>query len=296
MRLDWGHMSSKLERIGRLSVNDHTRDVMGMRYVYPVVSRRAGGVSVGVNLNPNNACNWRCVYCQVPELGFGKGPPIDLDLLAVELHEMLDAVVNGDFLERAAPDGARRLNDVAFSGNGEPTTSPDFAASVEVVAKSLETFALLGNIKVVLITNGSMLGKPELEVTLRRLAEIGGEVWFKLDSATAEGALRINSCHASPEEHLDKLRHAARACPTWIQTCWFRWSGAAPCESEQAAYLAALTRLKGEGVPIAGVHLYSLARPSFQPEAPELAALEPELLRAFAARIEALGLTVTVSA
>lgn len=288
-------MSSKLERVGRLTVTDHTRDVTGMRYVYPVVSRRAGGVSIGVNLNPNNACNWRCVYCQVPELGFGKGPPIDLELLESELCEMLEAVVHGDFLERAAPEGARRLNDIAFSGNGEPTTSPDFAAAVEVVARVLDARALRGTLKVVLITNGSMLGKPEVVATLRRLAEIGGETWFKLDSATADGARRINSCHATPEEHLDKLRSAARACPTWLQTCWFRWGGAEPSQAEAAAYLAALDRLMAEGVPIAGVHLYTLARPSFQPEAPQLAALDAEILHAFAARIAAKGLTVTVS-
>jgi hypothetical protein len=61
-----------------LKTEDHSRDSAGMRYVYPVVSRRAGGVSVGINLNPNNACNWRCIYCQVPGLTRGGPPPIDL--------------------------------------------------------------------------------------------------------------------------------------------------------------------------------------------------------------------------
>jgi wyosine [tRNA(Phe)-imidazoG37] synthetase (radical SAM superfamily) len=51
-----------------LTVDDHNRDISGMKYIYPVVSRRAGGVSIGINLNVNNACNWRCVYCQVPNL------------------------------------------------------------------------------------------------------------------------------------------------------------------------------------------------------------------------------------
>lgn len=41
----------------QLSVHDQSRDSAGLRYVYPVVSRRAGGVSVGINLNVNNACN-----------------------------------------------------------------------------------------------------------------------------------------------------------------------------------------------------------------------------------------------
>ena len=75
-----------------LSVNDHNRDVTGMTYVYPVVSRRAGGVSIGINLNPNNACNWACVYCQVDNLTRGGPPPIDLDLLERELAGFLWAI------------------------------------------------------------------------------------------------------------------------------------------------------------------------------------------------------------
>lgn len=287
-------VSDRLDRVRSLRVSDHRRDLAGMRYVYPVVSRRAAGVSVGVNLNPNNACNWRCVYCQVPELVPGKGPAIDLELLAGELEEMLDAIVNGDFLERA-PEGARRLTDIAFSGNGEPTTSPDFGPALEVVGRTLDRFELVGKLKVLLITNGSMLEKPDVRAAVARLAELGGELWFKLDSATAEGARRINSCHATPAEHLQKLRTAARACPTWLQTCWFRWHGAAPSEPEQAAYLTALGGLAREGVPLAGIHLYTLARPSLQPEAAELAPLEPEWLEAFAERTRALGFVTKVS-
>ena len=59
-----------------LSVSDHNRSFISMSYVYPVVSRRAGGVSVGINLNPNNACNWHCAYCQVPDLVRGAAPEI----------------------------------------------------------------------------------------------------------------------------------------------------------------------------------------------------------------------------
>lgn len=63
-----------------LTVSDHNRDISGMKYIYPVVSRRAGGISIGINLNINNACNWRCMYCQVPDLVRGTPPPIELDI------------------------------------------------------------------------------------------------------------------------------------------------------------------------------------------------------------------------
>ena len=92
-----------------LTTTDHSRDSAGLRYVYPVVSRRAGGVSIGINLNPNNACNWRCIYCQVPELVRGTAPPIDLALLEQELSGFLHELQHGDFMQRrAAGDAAHQ--------------------------------------------------------------------------------------------------------------------------------------------------------------------------------------------
>src|SRR5437660_104527 len=105
-----------------LTVHDHRRDVAGYTYVYPVVSRRAGGVSIGINLNPNNACNWACIYCQVPNLTRGSAPSINVSQLESELRGFLDQVLHGDWMERHVPEGVRVLQDIAFSGNGEPTS------------------------------------------------------------------------------------------------------------------------------------------------------------------------------
>jgi len=106
-----------------LSVRNHDRDLAGLTYVYPVLSRRAGGVSVGVNLNPNNACNWHCACCQVPGLVRGAAPEIDLELLETELRSFLHALLHGSFMEEHVPVEARVIRDIAFSGNGEPTSS-----------------------------------------------------------------------------------------------------------------------------------------------------------------------------
>ena len=95
-----------------------------MTYVYPVVSRRAGGVSDGVNLNPNHACNWACVYCQVPDLVRGSAPEIDLAQLEAELRALLGDILHGDFMQTRVPEGAQRLNVIALSVNGEPTSAP----------------------------------------------------------------------------------------------------------------------------------------------------------------------------
>ena len=65
-----------------LTITDHSRVFNNFTYIYPVVSRRSEGVSLGINLNINNACNWRCVYCQVEGLVRGKPEPINLDKLS----------------------------------------------------------------------------------------------------------------------------------------------------------------------------------------------------------------------
>ena len=280
--------------MSRLSIRDHNRYREGMTYVYPVVSRRARGVSVGVNLHPNNACNWRCVYCQVPGLIRGKGPLVDLERLRRELWLLLEDIVRSDFMERHVDPESRRLNDIAFSGNGEPTNSPDFPAALEIVAEALNEFELTKKIKVVLITNGSLVDRPSVAAALPRLAELGGEVWFKLDSATKEGLRSINSVTMDPDEHLRRLRRCAALCPTWIQTCAFAWEGQSRF-GEQQAYLAAIRDLVSEKVPLRGVLLYGLARKSYQPEAPFLTQLGKEELEELGAKIRAAGLETRVS-
>jgi wyosine [tRNA(Phe)-imidazoG37] synthetase (radical SAM superfamily) len=280
----------------RLTTTNHSRDSAGLTYVYPVISRRSGGLSIGVNLNPNNACNWRCVYCQVPNLTRGAAPDIDLDLLEEELRHLLDDALHGDFFERyQLPDEQRIIRDIAISGNGEPTSCREFDAVVGVIGQLCAEFDLFGAIKLVLITNGSLMHKPEVQRGVAHWSELGGEVWFKVDSATAEGLRRINNVNLSPETVRRHLEICARLCPTWIQTCLFAFDGAPPSEAEQQAYLEFLAELKARGIPVEGMLLYGLARPSMQAEAERLSALPGGWLEAMGRRIEAAGWRVRVS-
>jgi len=279
----------------KLSTLRHDRDAAGLTYVYPVVSRRAGGVSVGINLNVNNACNWRCIYCQVPDLTRGGPPPVDLGRLEAELRQMLGDILAGDFMTRMVPEGMRRLNDIAFSGNGEPTSAPEFAEAVELVGRVIDDFGLTGRLKVVLISNGSLMHRPQVQRGLRRLAAISGEVWFKLDRGTADGLRTVNQTETSPDKVLRNLGRCAGICPTWIQTCMFTLDGAPPAEAELDAYLDLLRRALADGIALRGVLLYGLARPSTQPEAPRLGRLPDDWLLALAERIGRLGLTTRVS-
>ncbi len=278
-----------------LNIVDHSRDNAGMTYIYPVVSRRAGGMSVGVNLNPNNACNWRCIYCQVPELKRGAAPVIDLDRLAAELRTFLQEILHGSFMQAQVPAEARRINDIALSGNGEPTSAREFERVIDLIGQVTRDFDLPKELKLVLITNGSLIDRHNVQAGLRRMAELNGEVWFKLDSVTRAGRQRINNTRMSLQRMRDNLRLTASLCPTWLQTCVFQVDGTPPVEAETSAYLEFVAELLRENVPLQGVLLYGLARPSMQPEAPRLTKVTQAWMESFGAEIQALGLTVKLS-
>jgi wyosine [tRNA(Phe)-imidazoG37] synthetase (radical SAM superfamily) len=259
-------------------------------------------VSVGINLNPNNACNWACVYCQVPDLQRGAAPEIDLAQLEAELRAMLADILHGDFMQTRVPEEARRLNDIALSGNGEPTSARTFPQVIELIGRVMADFGLLApgkpekkTVKLVLITNGSLADRPRVREGLQKMAALNGEVWFKFDSATANGMRTVNQSRISPGKQFERLESAARLCPTWLQTCVFALDGSPPSEAEQAAYLAAVRRIRQLEIPVRGVLLYGLARPSMQPSANRLSALPAEWLNAFAEKIRATGLPVKVS-
>jgi wyosine [tRNA(Phe)-imidazoG37] synthetase (radical SAM superfamily) len=278
-----------------LSTTNHDRDSAALRYVYPVVSRRAGGVSVGINLNTNNACNWRCIYCQVPDLTRGTAPSVDLTILENELRGFLNELLYGDFMQNRVPEGARRINDIALSGNGEPTSSAEFVQVIELIARVRREVALPETVKTVLITNGSLLYRSEVQQGLRDMSKLNGEVWFKLDRASEVGMQRVNDIHISMSKVRYNLIASIACCPTWLQTCWFALDGEPPSRQDEDDYLKFVSTLLHDGHQPQGVLLYSLARPSMQAEAPRLSALSAEQLQAFADRIGKLGLPVKVS-
>lgn len=275
---------------GMFTPVNHDRDSAGLQYVYPVLSRRAGGVSIGINLNPNNACNWRCIYCQVPNLQRGTAPPIDMAILAAELRGFIENLPA--FMEDRVPEAMRRLNDIALSGNGEPTSAAEFPAVIALIGQ-VKLAAHL-EIKTVLITNGSLTHRPAVQAGLVALASQNGEVWFKLDRATAEGVNQVNQTRISPKRMLAQLIHTARLCPTWVQSCFFLLDGEAPTDIEINAYVNQL-HSAAQHAPLAGVLLYTVARPSMQVEAPRIAPVSEAWLAALATRLSAIGLPTKVS-
>ncbi len=274
-----------------LSVENHDRDVLGFTYVYPVISRRAGGVSLGINLSPNNACNWQCVYCQVPDLRVGVSPRADIPLLKQELDAFLAQLIHGDYMQKHVPEGCRTLQDIAFSGNGEPSTCPNFSDAVQVVTEVMDKYEL--TIPLRLITNGSSVHKAEVQQGLKRMAAYHGEVWFKVDGIGEQRTQSINGVSIKPDWQLKQLQAAANVCSVQLQTCLFQVQS--QDDSFVQDYLTWVKQALAQGIQLEGVLLYGLARPSMQQGGEQLVSADKFWVRSFAEKIESLGLSVKVS-
>jgi wyosine [tRNA(Phe)-imidazoG37] synthetase (radical SAM superfamily) len=278
-----------------LTTTNHDRNIAGLKYVYPVISRRAGGLSIGINFNTNNACNWRCVYCQVPGLIKGAAPELDLRLLQDELEFFLNDAQHGDFYGRfQVAAGNRVIKDIAISGNGEPTSVKNFATAIGLIGDIATKFNVFPGSHFVLITNGSLIHQQQVKDGLKQLKTYGGEVWFKLDSATKEGRALVNQTSQSIKSSLENLRISSELCQTKIQTCLVDYAGQGVSEIEKQAYLGALRTIRAT-TDVNEIMLYTIARPSMQPEAALLAALSADVLNAFADDIRQLGFKVSIA-
>ncbi|MDR2542323.1 MAG: hypothetical protein LBC80_02595, partial [Treponema sp.] len=93
-------------------VNNHRQREKGV-IVYPVYSRRAAGLSIGINLFPDKKnCLFNCPYCEV--FPFNNDAVFSLEQMADDLRSVISAV-----RQQNIP-----IKDICFSGNGEPTLSP----------------------------------------------------------------------------------------------------------------------------------------------------------------------------
>lgn len=247
----------------------HPSEFKDFRYVYPVLSRRAGGVSVGINLNPAGSCTFDCVYCQVQGISRDRlGPhpekePIDIEVLEEELHAVLSSVIDGTLYEdpwfsRIAPE-KRILKDIAFAGDGEPTISPKFPEAVAVAA-SVRDLLSLESLKIVLITNATVLQKSALQNALEMLYRSGGEVWAKLDAGTESVFQRINRTRIPFKVVLDNIKMAGKQNPIVIQSCFFMQNGELLPDAEIAEYTARLNEIVNAGAVISCVQVYTVAR------------------------------------
>jgi wyosine [tRNA(Phe)-imidazoG37] synthetase (radical SAM superfamily) len=243
--------------------SDHARSFAANRFVYPVISRRSGGVSIGINLNPDKVCNFDCVYCQVDRVQRSQTRFVDIAQLLAELEGMLSLVTSGELFrdERFSktPPALRRLNDIAFSGDGEPTTYRNFDEIIAACAAEKRRCGL-DIVKMVLITNASMFHRPAVERGLAILDANQGEIWAKLEAGTDEYYRLVERTTIPFRQILDNITAAARVRPLVIQSLFMQIHGEPPQLAELQAFGDRLNEITAAGGRLKLVQIYTVAR------------------------------------
>lgn len=241
----------------------HPRQFAMNRFVYPVLSRRSGGISVGVNLNPDKVCNFDCIYCQVDRTRQGETTFVETDALLEELEATLRLVVSGELFEteefRRTPLALRRLNDIAFSGDGEPTTYRNFDELIAACA-GLKRRLQLDHVKLVLITNASMFHRPHVQRGLAILDQNQGEIWAKLEAGTEEYFQLVERTPIPFRQVLENITAAAAIRPVVIQSLFMRIDSAPPSAEELSAFCDRLNDITTAGGRLKLVQIYTVAR------------------------------------
>lgn len=278
----------------RLTFQDHRRELGGNAYVYPVVSRRSGGLSVGINLNPDKICNFDCPYCQVDRTVAPKIKSVDTVRLLKELDALLALAQAGDIWQFPPFDTVepahRRLCDIAFSGDGEPTSFGPLAELVDAVA-ALRNARSFSKTPLVFITNASLFHKPRVGLALERLAAHGGRVWAKLDAGTQAYFQWVCGSQHSLDTIVENITLAAKNNPLSIQSMFLKCEGQPAEESELRAWTDRLRQIQAGGGQIEGVQVYTVAR---KPADARLTALSEAELEGIAQRARGLGLKAEV--
>lgn len=241
----------------------HSRHYRDNRFVYPVLSRRSKGISLGVNLNPDKICNFDCIYCQVDRRSEAETDFVDLRQVLDELRHLLQIAVDGQLYADEpfckVPEHLRRLNDIAFSGDGEPTTYRNFDEIMSQVAQLKDVAGLLTT-KMVLITNASMFHRPVVQRGLEILDQHQGEIWAKLDAGTAEYYQLIDRTKIPFQQIVDNITSAAIRRPIVIQSLFMRVNGIGPSSSELLAYTDRLKEILIAGGLLKLIQVYTVSR------------------------------------
>ena len=231
--------------------------------MYPVLSRRSEGISVGVNLNPDKVCNFDCIYCQVDRTTQSETQFVDMSQLLGELESTLELATGGELFQQpqfqSTPPALRRLNDIAFSGDGEPTTYRNFD---EIIGACAEVKRRLGldAVKMVLITNASMFHRPHVQRGLEILDQNNGEIWAKLEAGTQDYFQLVDRTPIPFQQILDNITHAAKVRALVIQALFMRVHGQPPSSDELNAFCDRLNEITAAGGQLTLIQVYTVAR------------------------------------
>lgn len=242
----------------------HPRRLYDFKYVYAVLSRRSKGVSIGINLNPDERCNYDCVYCQINRTQSKTNYRVELAVFKSELSQLLGAFQSGHIF--SAPPFSnldannRKVQDVAFSGDGEPTAFRQFSDCVDIVAEALKQVNF-HDTKVVVITNATYFHKEWMQAGLKALDRCNSEIWAKLDAGTQTYMRQINATDFPIEKLVDNIARAGKDREIVIQSLFANIKNVPPSQAEIKAYICRLKTLINKGTRIKNVQIYTVVRP-----------------------------------
>jgi wyosine [tRNA(Phe)-imidazoG37] synthetase (radical SAM superfamily) len=267
---------------------EHPRHWRENLYVYPVISRRSRGLSIGVNLNPDKACNFDCIYCQVDRTIPSGVKKVDLDRLAAELEAMVDLARTGRLFDDGGllnvPESHRHIRDIAFSGDGEPTTCTLFPEAIKLAA-DVRRASALEDMKIRVITDAAYLTRPKVREALTLMHANNGEIWAKLDAGTEQHYRLVNRPNVPLASVLASILDAARTFHVVIQSLWMNIHGQPPADAEIDAFVRRLADILAGGGRIRLVQIYTIAR---QTAEPYVTPLTDQQLQTIAARVRAV--------
>lgn len=246
----------------------YARNFLDNRFVYVLVSPRAHGLSMGINLNPDKRCNFDCVYCEVNRSLPARDQQLDVPVMVRELEQTLALALENRLATlpgfHTLPPELLQLRHVALSGDGEPTLCPNFPDAIRAVAH-LRALGKFPFFKLVLITNATGLDTPPVKAGLQ-LFTPKDEVWLKLEAGTRAYYERINRPTVPLEQVLENILVVARQRPVVIQSLFPRFHNEEPPEEEIEEFVTRLRELKEAGARISLVQIYSAMRATIHPE------------------------------
>ena len=261
----------------RQAYQEHKRDWQENAYVYPVVSRRSCGLSIGINLNPDKACNFDCIYCQVDRTTPPTVRKVDLDRVKAELDTLLTLALDKSLYSETPFDclapNQQVVRDIALSGDGEPTTYPHFDEAVRLAADARRIYGL-DDTKLVLITDACYLTKPKVRAGLKLMDENNGEIWAKLDAGTEAYYQLVNRPNYPLSHVLDNILDAAKSRPLVIQSLWMKVHGEPPPDDEVRAFANRINDMLAAGGRFKLIQVYTIARQTTEAYATALSRAE----------------------
>ncbi|NQU66017.1 MAG: hypothetical protein HQ517_17300 [SAR324 cluster bacterium] len=276
--LDFG----QLDDIISLSYSKHSRLSQYQRLVYPVVSRRSGGLSLGINLNPDKKCSFNCVYCQVDREKKISGLKVGVEQIVIELNYWLGVIEQNEGSYKGYP-----IKDISIAGDGEPTTVRILPRLLSELIKVKNDFRL-NDCKIILFTNASKLNRADLQPVLDQFFSSRGEIWCKFDFWDKESFKEINRSRVTVEKIIDNIKMVGQRYPLTLQSCFFSWKDEVYCDQKYQGYVELVQQMLEDGVKIRLIQAYTLARRPSDSRAVAWSDAEMNLLTRFLSRFIAV--------